>query len=102
VDREVSNSKRPANGHYSLDKYRSEVKGEPFVLDVSTDETLTIPRPTGDVIFAIEDAMSSKETIEALAGDQAPRLLEIVGGEDAAVMKALSEDMQKHFQLGDS
>lgn len=95
----MSNTPTRGNGHYSLDRYRSEAKGEPFVLDVDVDTAISIPRPTGDVLMDIEEARTSREVIRLLAGDQADELLRILGPEDYTVMQQVSEDMQRHFGL---
>lgn len=96
----MSNTPKKANGHYSLSKYRSEAKGEPFVLDVDTNTSIVVPRPTGDVLMDVEEATSSREIISLLAGDEAEKLLEVLGSEDFEVLMGLSKDMQEHFGLG--
>ena len=99
----MSNTKKPKDKPNSLERYRSEVKGGPFVLWISDEEKLEIPRPTGEALFDAEDAArfgNSREAVRALAGDKADELLEILGVEDAAVMQAVATDMQEHFGLG--
>lgn len=102
-------SPKPTNGHYSLAAYRAEAakrgdeKGA-YVLDVDVDTTLSIERPTGDQMFAAEEAMrsgSSKDVLVALCGDQADEVLKLVGAEDAFVLRKFGEDVQKHFGLGE-
>lgn len=97
----MSNGKSPANGHYSLAKYRAEAKGEPFHLDVDEDTTITVLRPTGDVLMDVEEATSSRQIIKLLAGKQSDALLSAIGPEDYTVLQGVAEDMQKHFGLGE-
>lgn len=105
----MSNGPKPGNGHFSLASYRAEAakkgdkKGD-FVLDVDTDHSISIPRPTGDQMFEAEIAMrsgDSKAVLEALCGDQASDVIDIFGPEDAALLRMFSEDLQKHFGLGE-
>ncbi len=94
-----------SNPPNSLERYRSEAAkkaaklGGPFRFHVSDDEVLEIPRPTGEVVFELEVATSSKEMIKLLAGDQAGRLIEIFEGEDFEVMQAVSNDIMEHFGI---
>lgn len=100
----MGNTRKPTGKPTSLDRYRNEVKGgEPFVLWLDDDEKIEIPRPTGDQMFDAEAAYrtgTSRDVIEALCGDQADAFLDVVGKEDAAVVKKIAEDMQEHFGLG--
>jgi hypothetical protein len=97
----VSNTQKRGDGHYSLDKYKSEAKGEPFVLDIDVDTSIVIPRPTGSVMMDLEEARSSREIIRHLAGEHADALLKVLGPEDYTVMQGVAEDMKKHFGLGE-
>jgi hypothetical protein len=82
------------------DQYVAEAKGEPFVLPVGEDQRIEIPRPTGDQMFAAEAATSSKDILRALCGDKYDEVLELFAGADAAVMRAVMNDIQEHFGLG--
>lgn len=104
----MSNAKAPGNGHFSLASYRADAakkgdkKGE-FVLDVDTDKAISIPRPTGDQMFEAEEAMrsgNSKNVLQALCGDQADEIIDLLGPEDATVLAAFGTDLQKHFEIG--
>jgi hypothetical protein len=100
----VSNTPKAKNKPNSLDRYRAEVKGEPFVLWLDDDEKLEIPRPNGDQMFAAEEAYrtgTSRDVIKALCADQAGAFLDAVGKEDASVVMSIAQDMQKHFNLGE-
>lgn len=84
---------------YKLSKYVDEAKVEPFPLEVSDEETLLIPAPDGDTMLEIEEARSSRRTLELLCGEHADRVLELVGPAPAAVMSDLVQDMLKHFGI---
>lgn len=99
----MSNSRKAGAKPFSLERYRSEVKGEPFVLWLDDENTLEIPRPTGDQLLDAEEAYArgtSRDVIEAVCGDKAEALLEAVGSEDASVLLAVGDDLRKHFGLG--
>ena len=97
----MSNTRKPTAKPFSLDRYRAEVKGEPFVLWVDDETKIEVQRPTGDQIFAAEEARTSKAGLRAMCGGQADELLDVLGTEDAAVMSAVLEDMRQHFGLGE-
>lgn len=96
----MGNRPKPANKPNSLERYRSEAKGEPFVLWISDDEKLEIPRPTGDQALEAEEAFGSRAVITALCGDKAEEFFDVVGKEDAAVLKSIAADLEEHFGLG--
>lgn len=99
----MSNGKKRGDGHFSLADYKKKVQGDPFVFDISTDESITINRPSGDQVLDAEAAMrdgDSREVIRALCGDVAADVLAVVGPLDAAVLKSFSTDLQEHFGLG--
>lgn len=101
----MSNTRKPKKrqkASYSLDRYRSEAKGEPFVLEVDEDRKIVIERPSGDVMMDVEEARTSREILMLLCGDKADEFLEVVGPEDFEVMQSISEDMQEHFGMGES
>lgn len=95
----------PSNPPTSLERYRAQAAkkaeklGGSFQFHVTDDEVIEIKRPTGDVIFEVEEATSSREMIRLLGGEHADRLLEIFGGEDFEVMQAVSDDIMKHFGI---
>lgn len=97
----MSNTKRATNGSYSLKKYRAEAKGEPFVLDVDENSSITIPWPTVETTLAVQDAESEREGLEALCGEQAKKILDLVGDDNYLVLQGLVNDMLKHFGLGE-
>lgn len=98
----MGNAKKPAVK--SLAHYRDKVKGEPFVLPIDDEKSITIQRPTGDQVFEAESALregNSREFLLAVSGDAGEELLEAIGGEDFKVVQAISTDIQKHFGLGE-
>lgn len=100
----MSNAKQARNKPFSLDRYRAEVKGEPFVFWVDDDHSIKVPRPSGDQLLEAEEAMrggTSRGAIEALCGPVADELLDVIGREDAYILKAVFRDMQEHFGLGE-
>ena len=96
----MSNTRKPKAKPNSLERYRAEAKGEPFVLWIDDDTPFEIPRPTGLQALAAEEAFGSRATIAALCGDKAEEFFEIIGNEDAAVLKAVAADLEEHFGLG--
>ena len=55
----MGNTRKPTGKPNSLDRYRAEAKGEPFVLWLDDDKKIEIPRPTGDQMF--EDRKSTRQ-----------------------------------------
>lgn len=101
----MSNTVKPANRPHSLDAYRKAAakkaeKTGPFEFWVDDDNKLEIPRPNGATILAVEEATSSREIISLLAGDHAEQLMAIFEAEDFEVMQQVSQDLQRHFGLG--
>lgn len=94
-------AKRPTT---SLERYRSEVKGEPFTLWEKGEPRVVVPRPTGAQMLEAEEVVqtgTSRDAIHALCGDAAVELLEVLGAEDAQVLRAVFMEMQEHFGLGE-
>jgi hypothetical protein len=104
----VSNAQGRTSGSFSLKEYRDKAKktadkAGPFVLDVDTDTSITIPRPTANQMFDAEAAIQrgdSRSMIVAICGDLADDVLEVLGDEDFKVMAAFGEDLTKHFEIG--
>lgn len=99
----VGNTRKPGKKPNSLERYRSEAKGEPFVLWLDDENTLEFPRPTGNQMLDVEDVLQNgtgRELLAALCGDKFDQLIEVVGDDDADVLAAIVSDMQKHFGLG--
>lgn len=97
----MSNARKPSGKEFSLARYRKEATGEPFVLWLDDDTSIEVPRPTGAVLMDVEEATSSREIIERLCGDKAKEFLAAVSDEDFEVLRAVSQDMQQHFGLGE-
>lgn len=102
----MSNRQSPrttASGSFKLADFRAEAVGEPFPLELDDGTTIEVPRPTGNQMFDVEDAAragNSRLVLEIMCGDTAEAFIKAVGSEDAAVLKKVSEAMQKHFGLG--
>lgn len=104
----MSNTQTPGSKRYSITGYRKKVEGKtPFPLyltDDDVDPAIVIPRPNGNQIFEAEEAMragDSKGILKALCGDTFDEFMSVVPKEDAEVMKAIIEDVQAHFGLGE-
>jgi hypothetical protein len=94
---------------YRLERYRAEATKEPFELVVDgidgadgADTSIVITQPSGADLLAAEQATSSKEAIEILAGDQYDALMTVLRDEPAGVLKAVVADLRDHFGLGDT
>lgn len=99
----MGNTRKPASTagkNKTWDQYVAEAKGDPFVLPVREDYSIEIPRPTGDQMFQVEASTSSEEILQALCGERADEVRELFANADAAVMRAVMNDMQEHFGLG--
>lgn len=104
----MSNAQRKTSGSFSLKDYQAKAKKVadktgPFVLDVDTDTSITIPRPSANQMFEAEAAIQrgdSRGLIVAICGDLAVDVLDIFGDEDFKVMGAFGADLQEHFEIG--
>ena len=84
------------------DKYVEEAQIEPFRLQVSDDETLVFPPPSGVALIRIAQGLRSGDIeliLRCLVGDDWPRLEELLGGAGHKAFPALVEDMMDHFDL---
>jgi hypothetical protein len=84
------------------DTYVEEAKIEPFRLQVSDAETLTIEAPTGAALIQIMRGLRSGDLeliLASLTGDQWERLQELLGGVGHKAMPKLTEDLMDHFDL---
>lgn len=84
------------------DEYAEEAKIEPFELVVSKDETLTFTVPSGAALMHITQGLRAGDLeliLNALAGDQWPRLEELFGSVGHKALPALTEDLMDHFDL---
>lgn len=84
---------------YKFNRYVTEAKAEPFVLELEDDDQLSIPAPDGETVMAIEESRSSRRTLELLCGDSYDKVWSLVGGAPASVLNALVGDMADHFGL---
>jgi hypothetical protein len=104
----VSNAQRRTSGSFSLKEYRDKAKKTadktgPFVLEVDTDTSITIPRPSSTQIFDAELARNrgdSRSMLQAICGEQAEDVLELFAAEDFKAMQAFGDDLTTHFEIG--
>lgn len=86
---------------YRFDRYMTEARAEPFTLEISDDETISIPAPDGETVLAIEESRSSRRTLVLLCGEHYDRVNSLVAKAPARVLTALVNDMVNHFGLND-
>ncbi|HEY7431991.1 MAG TPA: hypothetical protein VH641_14815 [Streptosporangiaceae bacterium] len=88
----------------TLAQYAAEAQRQPFVVDPGDGEhaPLVIEPPTVAAILAIEEAGSSREALQRIAGDQYEPLMAVLGGQPAGVLESLLGDMRRWFGLGNS
>jgi hypothetical protein len=84
---------------FKFNQYVKEAERPPFVLEISDGDTIEIEAPNGDTMLEIEEARSSRTTLELLAGEHSERILELIGPAPAGVMTDLVQDMLKHFGI---
>ncbi len=95
----------PGSGRFSLANARAEAKGEPFVIDVAPDITISIEPPTVDQLFEMQDGVRSEDvraTLKGLCGDAYPAVMGEIGNDQSVVLEQLSEALVAHFGLGGS
>lgn len=68
----MSSQRRRTGRTFKFDRYLTEARVDPFVLEVGDGEELSIPAPDGDTVLAIEESRSSRRTLELLCRDQRP------------------------------
>lgn len=84
------------------DQYVEEAKIEPFRLPITDDETLVFENPSGEALIQIMEGLRSGDLeliLQALSGDNWPRLQQLFGGAGHKAMPALTEDLMDHFDL---
>lgn len=84
------------------DQYAEEAAGEPFVLRVSEDETLEFEMPSGTALIRIMQGLRTGDlelTLHAIAGEQWPRVEELLSKAGHKALPNLVEDMLDHFDL---
>ena len=101
----MSNAKKPSAKPYSLEQHRKAAEkkakdaGGAYVLNVSEEERIEVPRPSGDTMLSVEEAATSRQVIHLLCGEQADRLMELIGSEDNTLLESILDEMRKHFGL---
>jgi hypothetical protein len=86
---------------YSLAKYRTEARKEPFVLDVDDDHSITIEAPTTDVALRIAELTSPRPIVRLLLGDAYDEVMALIGGDQSGVLAKLLDDLRDHFGIGE-
>lgn len=82
-----------------FDTYLAEARTAPFELEVSAEETISIPHPDGETMLLIEESQSARRTLSLLCGDHYTRVNELIGKAPAGVLMSLVIDMIEHFGL---
>lgn len=86
------------------DQYVEEARREPFVLEVSDDETITIAPPTGAALIQWARAYRSQDAeamLIVICGDQWPRIQELLATAGYKAMENLVTDIMLHFDLAE-
>lgn len=84
---------------YKFDRYVKDAKAEPFVLQISDDETIEIAAPDGETMIEIEESASSRRTLELLTDKHFDRVWDLVRHAPVGVLNQLANDMADHFGL---
>lgn len=84
---------------YKFDRYVSEAKAAPFVLEIGDGDLIEIPAPDGETVLRIEESRSSRKTLRLLCGEQFDRVSDLVSVAPAGVLTSLVSDMVEHFGL---
>lgn len=86
------------------DEFVEEASGgvEPFVLQISEDDTLELPCPTGDQMAAFgvaQRSMDDNAAAVALFGDAAPRIIQLTADKPFFVRAKLFAKMMEHYGM---
>lgn len=84
------------------DDYVDEARIDPFRLQVSDDETLEFPVPSGVAIMRIAQGIRAGDLeliLRALVGEQWQRIEQLLGSAGHKALPALVEDMLDYFDL---
>jgi hypothetical protein len=84
---------------YKFNRYKTEAKADPFVLELDDNLTISIPPPDGDTVLEIEESRSSRRTLELLCDEHYEQVYDLIRHEPASVLNALVADMVDHFGL---
>lgn len=87
---------------YTWDSYVEEAKGDPFVLRVSADESLTFEMPSGTALIRIMDGLRKGDLeliLYNVVGEEWPRVEALLDKAGHKAFASLVEDMLDHFDL---
>lgn len=87
---------------YDFDSYLTEAIPTQFVLNVPEGESIVIDPPDTDTLFLIDEAVTARETLKLLCGEQWDRVYELIRHRDPAVTSKLVGDVRKHFRIDQS
>jgi hypothetical protein len=104
----MTNTKKPASPQRRTIRDRqaeAEKNLEPYRMYVDDETVIEIARPTGGVLFDIEEAMYAEGTtsttiIGLMCGDRADAVLEVFRGIDHEIVSEELEAIAEHFGLG--
>lgn len=88
---------------YKLDTYIAEAKVDPFVLEISDTESITINAPTAEVLVDITEIPinQTRDIFWLLCGEeQFDRVWEAVRYLPSSVLQGLMVDLLRHFNIG--
>ena len=89
----------------TLDDYIQEADTEipPFRLPVNEEITIEIPAPSLNAMIEFDDELDTMKRIRLIAGDaNYDKLIELLGGKNFQVFNKITDDIRKHFKLGES
>lgn len=88
---------------YKLDRYIAEAKIDPFILEISETESITINAPTADTLVEVTEIPinQTRQIFWLLCGDeQFDQVWETVRYLPASVLQGLMTDLLRHFNIG--
>lgn len=87
---------------YKLDRYRSEANLDPYDLEVTEGDVISIPPPNVETLIAIGETpvTDGRRMLQLLCGDQYDRIWAALSQEPGSVLVAIVKDMVRHFGVG--
>lgn len=87
---------------FKLDTYIAEAKIDPFILEISDTESITINAPTSEVLVEVTETPlnQTRDIFYLLCGeDQFERVWEVVRYLPSTVLQSLMVDLLQHFNI---